>query len=142
MAKYAANDMIERASVVWAFILAMLWGNNAPDLFDPDAPTYLTISIYLVCRGSVLGCECNYAIFIHHIRRRLVFQSSFIFPVVPIWIVAIYKNGNVRVGLMFAAVNIENVTGFLIDTPLITNRFLDENDRREVRCRSLDRADQ
>ena len=58
-------------------------------------------------------------------------QSSFIVPVLPLWIVAMYCNNILKAGLCFAAINVENLAGFIIDTPYITNRFLHEKDRGE-----------
>ena len=129
MAKYATNDMVERAFVVWALILAMLWGNNAPYLFNQEAQSNLTISIYLVWRGSVMLCEAYYALFIRHIRSRISFHALFIIPSLPLWIAAYYFTIDVKAGLAFAAVNVENLSQFIIDTPFITNRFIHEKDR-------------
>ena len=131
MAKYATDDMVERAFVVWALILAMLWGNNAPYLFDPDHQSNLAINIYLVWRGSVLVCEVYYAFFIHHIRNRISIQALFIIPVLPLWISADYVDIDVKAGLVFAAVIAENIAHLLIESPFINDRFMHANDKIE-----------
>ncbi|KAI4251470.1 MAG: hypothetical protein LQ352_004832 [Teloschistes flavicans] len=127
MSKYATNDMVERAFVVWALILAMLFGNNAPYLFDPHGPRNYAIYIYLIWRGSVLLIELYYSFFIHHIRRRMMVQGIFICPVLPLWLVAMYCKGDVRAGLAFAAINLEFYAQVLMDTPL-ASRLLDKQD--------------
>lgn len=131
MSKYATDDMVERAFVVWALILAMLWGNNTPYLFDPDHQSNLAINIYLVWRGSVLVCEAYYAFFIHHIRNRISIQALFIIPVLPLWISANYLDIDVKAGLVFAAVNAENIAHLIIESPFINDRFMHANDKGE-----------
>ena len=131
MAKYATNDLVERAFVVWALILAMLWGNNATFLFNSEAQSNLAIAIYLVWRGSVLLCEAYYAFFIRQIRNRIILQTLTIIPVLPLWIVAEFHNTEVKAGLAFAAVNFEAMAQILIDSPFIMDRFLHADDRGE-----------
>ncbi|KAL8797774.1 MAG: hypothetical protein Q9195_000126 [Heterodermia aff. obscurata] len=131
MAKYATNDLVERAFVVWALILAMLWGNNATFLFNPEAQSNLAIGIYLVWRGSVLLCEAYYAFFIHHIRNRIILQTLMIIPVLPLWIVADFYGIEIKAGLAFAAATLEAMAQTFINSPFITDRFLHADDRGE-----------
>lgn len=130
MSKYATNDMVERAFVIWALILAMLWGNNAPYFFDSENQSNYAINIYLVWRGSVFLVELYYSLFIHHIRRRITIQGAFIIPVLPIWIAADYCDIDVKAGLAFVAINLELYATGLLETPLL-HRFLHELDQGE-----------
>ncbi|KAL8685500.1 MAG: hypothetical protein Q9218_007723 [Villophora microphyllina] len=127
MSKYATNDLLERTFIIWALVLAMLFGNNAPYLFDPRGQSNYAINIYLVWRGSVFLIELYYALFIHHIRRRLMVQGLFIFPVLPLWLIADYCTIDIKAGLAFAAINLEFYAQILIDTPL-ASRFLHDQD--------------
>ena len=131
MAKYATNDLVERAFVVWALILAMLWGNNATFLFDSETQSNLAIGIYLIWRGSVLLCEAYYAFFIRQIRNRIIIQTLMIIPVLPLWIVAEFHGIEVKAGLAFAAVSVEAMAQTLISSPFIVKRFLHADDRGE-----------
>ena len=130
MAKYSTNDLVERAFIIWALILAMLFGNNAPYLFAREGQSNIAIIIYLVWRGSVILIEIYYCLYIHHIRRRVMIQGIFIIPELPVWIAAEYCKGEVKVGLAFAAINIDFYLQTLFDTPLV-NRHLHELDQGE-----------
>ena len=130
MSKYSTNDLVERAFIIWALILAMLFGNNAPYLFNSENQSNLAINIYLVWRGSCLLVEIYYSLFIHHIRRRIMIQAIFIIPVLPLWLAADACKINAKAGLSFAAINVEYYAQTLIDTPLI-HRFLHELDQGE-----------
>lgn len=129
IAKYDTDDLVERAFVVWALILAMLWGNNATFLFKPDSQSNFAIGIYLVWRGSVLLCEAYYAFFIHQIRDRIILQKLVIISVLPLWIVAEFYGIEVKSGLGFAAVVVEAMAQTLIDSPFVVDRFLHADDR-------------
>ena len=107
------------------------WDNNAPFLFSPKDQSNLAINIYLVWRGSVLLCEAYYAFFIPHIRNRIALQVVFIVPILPLWIVAEFQKVDLKAGLAFAAVNMEVLAQFIIESPLVTNRFLHAHDRGE-----------
>ena len=111
--QYATNDLVERAFVVWALILAIIWGNNATLLFNSDSQSNLAIGIYLVWRGSVLLCEACYAFFIHQIRNRIIIQTLVIIPVLPLWVVAGFYGIEVKAGLAFAAVVVETMAQIL-----------------------------
>lgn len=76
-------------------------------------------------------CEGYYALFIHHIRNRIIIQALFIIPVLPLWISANYLDINVKAGLAFAAVNVENIANLIIESPFVNDRIMHANDKVE-----------
>ena len=130
MGKYRTNDLIERGFVIWALILAMLYGNNAIYLFEDTGKSYIAISVYLVFKFSVLIIESYYSLHLPHIRRRQVLQTALGLPLIGIWIGAIYVEYPIRAVLTFIAVILEYWVASFIDTPLAA-RFL-QDDRKEI----------
>ena len=128
MSKYQTNDLIERVFIMWALVLAMMFGNNAPFLFDSKDQSNLALNVYLIWQGSLLVVEAYYSIFIHQIRRRLLLSVLFKLPAVPIWIGADFCSIPVKAGLAFAASTFEYLAHCSFDTPLM-ERFLREDDR-------------
>lgn len=130
MGKYRTNDLVERTFVLWALMLAMLYGNNAPYLLDSEDPSSIAIVFYLVFRASLLAVEAIYSLYLPQIRRRILVQSMLTLPLLGLWIPAIIFPYPARAGLALSAVIAEYWVAALIDTPLV-ERFLKE-DRKEL----------
>ena len=130
MGKYRTNDLAERTFVMWALILALLYGNNAPYLLAKEDSSNMAIIIYLVFRVSLLAVEATYAYYIPHIRRRVILQTALSFPLLGLWIPATIYVAPTRTGLAWAAGASEYWVAAIIETPL-ANRFL-KDDRKEV----------
>ena len=130
MSKYRTNDLIERMFVVWALILAMGYGNNAIYLFADEDASSLSISIYLVFKGSMLLIEAYYSMHIPYIRRRIIAQSALGIPVLAAWLPSYWLKYPTRAALVFTAVIVEYWAAAAIETPL-ADRFL-KDDRKEI----------
>ena len=127
MTKYHTNDLVQRFFVVWIIILAMLYGNNAPYLFDPVDPSNLAIIIYLVILGSFIVVETAYSIYIPSLRREMIFRAAFMAFVLPLWISATFFIYPLRFGLIFAAIIVEALTTTLIVTPPVERLLKQEH---------------
>lgn len=130
MGKYLTNDLVERAFVMWALILAMLYGNNAVYLLDPENPSNLAIVIYLVFRGSLLVTEVAYSFYIPHIQRRVLLQSVLTFPLLGLWIPALYFVYPTRAALAISAIAVEYWIAAIMDTPQV--QIFVRDDRKEI----------
>lgn len=130
MSKYRTNDIIERLWVVWALILAMGYGNNAPYLFDEEAKTSFAISLYLAFKASMLAIEAYYSLHLPHIRRRTVLQSALGVPLLGLWLPAYWYSYPTKAALVYCAVTLEFLAAAVFDTPL-AERFL-KDDRKEI----------
>ena len=130
MSKYRTNDLVERAFVVWALVLAMGYGNNAPYLFDDTDPSELPVTIYLIYKGSLFLVEGYYAMHLPHIRRRVMLQSALSVPILGLWIATYYYRYPRRAALAIAAVALEYWTASFIETPLAARLIRDE--RKEI----------
>ncbi|KAL6716109.1 hypothetical protein ACLMJK_005675 [Lecanora helva] len=130
MGKYRTNDIVERLFVVWALILALGWGNNAPWVLDPDEPSSLAISLYLVFKASVLLVESYYAMHLPHLRRRIILQTALSIPILGLWLPAFWYEYPKRAGLLLAAIILEYWSSSFIDTPWAA-RFI-KDDRKEL----------
>ena len=124
MAKYATNDLVERAFVAWILILAMLYGNNAPYLLTTtDEQDNIAIVIYLIARASILLIECVYAIFLPTIRRSVLVRACTGSPICGLWIGAIFVAYPVKAGLVAAGIVLEVVIGSLMSAPTLDRSF-------------------
>ena len=130
MGKYRTNDIVERMFVVWALILAMGWGNNAPYILDPENPSTLAITFYLVFKASMLLVEVYISLHLSHLRRRVMLQSLVAIPILGLWLPAYRYGYPKRAALMFAAVTLEYWAAAWIDTPM-AERLL-KDDRKEI----------
>ena len=130
MGKYRTDDLLERSFVVWALILAMLYGNNAVYLLDDSGNSWIAITIYLIFKFSTLIIESFYSLHIPHIRRRQMLQTALGLPLIGIWVGAMYTEFPKRAVLAFIAVTMEYWAASVIDTPFAA-RFL-KDDRKEI----------
>ena len=131
MSKYHTSDLIQRWTVMWGVILAMMFGNNAPYLFDSRQQTNLAIILYTIWRASLLLVEAYYSIFLPHIRKRIAIQFLVFLPAVAIWIVATFVDIDTKAGLAFAATGVEYFTLSLSEWPIV-ERLLHKDDRGET----------
>ena len=127
MTKYHTNDLVHRFFVVWIIILAMLYGNNAPYLFDGRDSSNVAIIIYLVITGSFLIVETAYSVYIPSLRREMVLRGAFTLLVLPFWIVATFFTYPTRFGLIFAAIFTEYLMAALITTPPVVRLLRQEH---------------
>lgn len=113
MSKYATNDFIERSFIFWYLILAVLYGNNAPFLFAPrdQDQSNSAIAVYLIAKGSLVGLESIYAIFIPALRRHVLLRLAVALPLSGPWVGAFFVGYPTKAGLIFLGV----VLQFLID---------------------------
>ena len=130
MGKYRTNDLVERIFVIWALLLAMGWGNNAPYILDPENSTTLAISFYLVFKASMVVVETYISLHLPHLRRRVMLQAILGIPILGLWLPAYWYGYPKRAALIFAGVVLEYWTASFIDTPL-AERFL-KDDRKEI----------
>ena len=131
MSKYRTNDVIERTFVVWALILAMVYGNNAPYILESDNQSNLAITVYLVFKASLTLVETYYSIHLPHIRRRVMAQTALALPILGLWIPAYwFKPYPTKAAFLFAAVTLEYWTVSILETPL-AEKFLND-DRKEI----------
>lgn len=126
MSKYRTNDLMERMVVVWLLILAVCWGNDAPYILNPEEPSSLAISVYLVFKVSILAVEAYYSVHLPYIRRRIILQSAMSIPILALWLPAFWLRYLTRGALLIAAIVLEYWTSALVDTPLAARFIKDE----------------
>ncbi len=127
MTKYQTNDLVHRFFVVWIIILAMLYGNNAPYLFDGRDSSNVAIIIYLVILGSFLIVETAYSIYIPSLCREMILRGAFTLLVLPFWIPATFFTYPTRFGLIFAAIFTEYLMTALITIPPVVRLLRQEH---------------
>lgn len=130
MSKYRTDDIIERTFVIWALVLAMLYGNNAPYFLVLKHQSNAAAYIYLIFKGSLLMIEAYYSLHLPHIRRRTILQTLLGLPLLALWIPAFYHEYPAKAGLAYAAVVLEYWAAAFIETPM-AQRFL-QDDRKEI----------
>ena len=119
MSRYNTNGFLERLFTVWILILAMIYGNNAPDLLDTKEPTNIALYVFLLVLGSFTILEAFYALYIPHLRRKLILRVVATGPLLGLWIPAVKTvNINVRAGLVFAGIMIEYYASAFMSTPM------------------------
>lgn len=127
MSKYHTNDLVERFFVLWIIILAMLYGNNAPYLFNGPDSSNAAIIIYLVIQGSFLVTETVYSVFIPSLRKQLALRAALAALALSLWIPATFVANPTKAGLVFAAIVSGFYTAAFMTTP-IAERLLKQKD--------------
>ena len=117
MTKYHTNDLIERLFVVWILILAMLFGNNAPYLFDAPDSSNVAIIVFILVLASFIIVETAYSIFIPSLRREMILRVAFTGLTLPLWIPATFTTYPTRPSLIFAAIVVEYTLAAFLATP-------------------------
>ena len=117
MSRYHTNDVVERSFVVWIIILATLYGNNAPFLFDTQEPSNVAIVVFLVVLASFLVIESAYSFFLPCLRREVAFRIACTSLTLSLWIPAIYTTYPVKAGLVWSAIFILYLMAAFLDTP-------------------------
>lgn len=127
MNKYHTNDTVERLFIIWQLALAMIYGNNAPDLVDDTAEsqTNIPIIVYLISRFSYTVLEGAYSVYLPFHRRGALLRFLTALPTVGIWIGALYTVYPVNAGLLITAIFMEFLIYSLVETPLF-EKFLRE----------------
>ena len=118
MGKYHTNDLIERLVVVWILVLATMYGNNAPYLFDKGEGSNVAIVIFLVVQASFTVVESAYSVFLPSLRRQVAFRVLFQGLTLALWIPAIFATYYLKAGLAYAAIFMEYLVAAFMDTPL------------------------
>ena len=130
MSKYHTHDVLESVWIIWALILAMMYGNNAPYLFDNDVRYSLAISLYLVFKASLLVIEAYYSLHLPHLRKRVILQTALSMPLLGLWLPAYWFYYPTKAALIFCAVTLEYWAAAVLDVPW-AQRFL-QDDRKEI----------
>ena len=131
MTKYHTNDMTERLFIIWQLALAMMYGNNAPYLIDETAShqTDLAVIVYLISRFSYTVLEAAYSIYLPFHRRGVLLRFLAALPTVGLWIGALYTKYPRNEGLLIAAVILEFLIYYLLETPLFEKWLKEERAR-------------
>lgn len=129
MGKYHTNDLVERLVVVWIIVLATMYGNNAPYLFDEGERSNVAIVIFLVVQASFIVVESAYSVFLPSLRRQVAFRVLFSGLTLALWVPAIFAPYYLKAGLAYAAIFSEYLVAAFMDTPL-AERLL-KKERRE-----------
>ena len=134
MNKYHTNDMTERVFIIWQLTLAMIYGNNAPYLIDETTSnqTNIALIVYLISRFSYTILEAAYSIYLPFHRRGVLLRFLFALPTVGIWVGAFFTHYPRNEGLLIAAIVLEFLVYYLLETPLF------EKWLREERARPFD----
>ena len=118
MGKYHTNDLVERLVVVWILVLATMYGNNAPYLFDDGERSNVAIVIFLVVQASFIVVESVCAVFLPSLRRQIAFRVLFSGLTLALWIPALFSPYYLKAGLAYAAIFSEYLVAAFMDTPL------------------------
>ena len=130
MNRYHTNDVVERLFIIWIIILATMYGNNAPFLFDAREPSNVAIVMFLVILASFLLIESAYSVFLTSLRREVAFRVAFTVLTLSLWIPAIFTTYPVKAGLVFAAIFVQYVIAALADTPPAERLFKKEHSNK------------
>ena len=118
MGKYHTNDLVERLVVVWILVLATMYGNNAPYLFDKGERSNVAIVIFLIVQASFIVVESAYSVFLPSLRRQVAFRVFFEGLTLALWIPALFSPYYLKAGLAYAAIFSEYLVAAFMDTPL------------------------
>ena len=130
MGKYRTNDLVEKLFVLWALVLAMLFGNNAPFLFDEEHQSNLAMGFYLIFRFSLFMVEALYSLFLPQIRRRVMLQGFLTLPFLSLWLTAFWMPYHRKAQLVMIAISVEYWLAMFLDSPW-AHRFI-KDDRKEI----------
>lgn len=133
MSKYATNDLIERVFVFWYLILALMYGNNAPFLFEPEDQDQsdVALAVYLVAKGSLIGLETIYALFISSLRRQVFLRLAVAILLSGPWIAAFFVRYPAKAGLVFTGVILDYFVDIIFNSPWMIGVLHEERSKVE-----------
>lgn len=120
------DDFIQRNFIVWILILSVVYGINAPFVWESEGKENslrLVIAVYLIIRASFVVMYGFQAGFLPYLRRQYCYTLIMSLFTGALWIGAMYAPYPAKLILLILANGIEQPISIVLDSPL-GNRFI------------------